>query len=350
MAVNGLTERTGEKSLQAREETRSNEKYIKPAVNIIETDEGLTLTADLPGAAKETLDVNVEKGILTISAPANRSMPGRPPPIRKRAERRRVAKHHGKQRRGEADPDRGNERCLVSIEPDHGANESRDYDDANADQSNEECPEAHSGQSKTLRCYSSTRRNRGQHRDQEDRNEILDDQNPEDYLRQLASNALLGECSGDDRRARDRDDCAGKDAFDRGPSKYPPEHVAESEHHARLEQGGDPGGCRDLDDASQPELEAERKHEENHAEFGECAHHSLVGGEWNRRVRPDDHPGEQIAEDDRLLQSLKDDSGDCSGAEYEREILKKGMRVTHSRILSLLGLVPPDFKIEKDNS
>lgn len=78
MAVNGLTERSGEKNLQAREETRSNEKYIKPPVNIIETDEGLTLTADLPGAAKETLDVNVEKGILTISAPVSRSMPGRP--------------------------------------------------------------------------------------------------------------------------------------------------------------------------------------------------------------------------------------------------------------------------------
>ena len=78
MAVNGLSEQTGEKNLQAREETRSTEKYIKPAVNIIETDEGLTLTADLPGAAKETLDVNVEKGILTISAPVSRSMPGRP--------------------------------------------------------------------------------------------------------------------------------------------------------------------------------------------------------------------------------------------------------------------------------
>ena len=29
-------------------------------------------------AAKESLDVNVEKGILTISAPVSRTMPGRP--------------------------------------------------------------------------------------------------------------------------------------------------------------------------------------------------------------------------------------------------------------------------------
>lgn len=76
MAANGLTERNDEKNVKSREETRSNEKYIRPAVNIIETAEGLVLTADIPGAIKEALDVNVEKGILTISAPAQHSTPG----------------------------------------------------------------------------------------------------------------------------------------------------------------------------------------------------------------------------------------------------------------------------------
>jgi len=78
MAANGLTEKNDERNLRSREETRSNEKYIKPAVNIIETEEGLTLVADIPGASRETLDVNVEKGILTISAPASNKMPGNP--------------------------------------------------------------------------------------------------------------------------------------------------------------------------------------------------------------------------------------------------------------------------------
>lgn len=78
MGANSLTERADERNVQTREETRSNEKYMKPAVNIIETEEGLTLTADVPGASKENLDVNVEKGILTISAPAAWSMPGNP--------------------------------------------------------------------------------------------------------------------------------------------------------------------------------------------------------------------------------------------------------------------------------
>jgi len=76
MATNGLTEKNDEKNIRTREETRSNEKYIRPAVNIIETEAGLLLTADIPGATREALDVNVEKGILTISVPASHSMPG----------------------------------------------------------------------------------------------------------------------------------------------------------------------------------------------------------------------------------------------------------------------------------
>lgn len=76
MAANSLTERNDERNVQAREETRSNESYTRPAVNIIETEDGLILTADLPGARKESLDVNVEKGILTISAPTEYTVPG----------------------------------------------------------------------------------------------------------------------------------------------------------------------------------------------------------------------------------------------------------------------------------
>lgn len=78
MAPNDVTARSEEKAFPAREETRSREKYLTPAVNIIETEEGLTLAADVPGVSKDTLDINVEKGILTISAPLARSMPGTP--------------------------------------------------------------------------------------------------------------------------------------------------------------------------------------------------------------------------------------------------------------------------------
>lgn len=78
MATDSLTVRNDDNNLQSREETRSGEQFIKPAVSIFETEDGLTLAADLPGASRDTLEVNVEKGILTISAPAVRNMPGTP--------------------------------------------------------------------------------------------------------------------------------------------------------------------------------------------------------------------------------------------------------------------------------
>lgn len=66
-----------DKNIQTSEETRAGEKFIKPAATILESDDGLTLFADLPGSTKDSLDVNVEKGILTINAPTTRCMPGR---------------------------------------------------------------------------------------------------------------------------------------------------------------------------------------------------------------------------------------------------------------------------------
>ena len=64
------------KDIQSREETRASERYIKPAINIIESEAALTLVADIPGAVKDSVDINVDKGILTINAPVSRTMPG----------------------------------------------------------------------------------------------------------------------------------------------------------------------------------------------------------------------------------------------------------------------------------
>jgi len=49
-----------------REETRSQERYVTPPVDIYENGDGLVVKADLPGVAKENLDVRVENGLLTI--------------------------------------------------------------------------------------------------------------------------------------------------------------------------------------------------------------------------------------------------------------------------------------------
>lgn len=68
MAPNNLTVSNNDQTMAAHEDTRSVERYVKPAVDIMETAEGLTITADMPGAAKDGVDVNIDKGVLTISA------------------------------------------------------------------------------------------------------------------------------------------------------------------------------------------------------------------------------------------------------------------------------------------
>ena len=78
MAANGLTAHDQETGSKSREETRAPERFLKPAVNILEEESGLLLTADLPGACKQTLDIRLEKGILTITAPVPNGLPGRP--------------------------------------------------------------------------------------------------------------------------------------------------------------------------------------------------------------------------------------------------------------------------------
>lgn len=50
-----------------REETRSVSRVLVPAVDIFESDDNLTLIADMPGVEKNGLEINLEKGLLTIS-------------------------------------------------------------------------------------------------------------------------------------------------------------------------------------------------------------------------------------------------------------------------------------------
>lgn len=75
MAANSLTHDITQSN---KEETRAPERFLRPAVSIVEDEAGLLLTADLPGASKDGLDINVDKGILTIKAEVSRQLPGRP--------------------------------------------------------------------------------------------------------------------------------------------------------------------------------------------------------------------------------------------------------------------------------
>lgn len=56
----------------AKEMTRDHH-FVSPAVDIFETDDALTLVADLPGASKDGLEIDVDQGVLSIRATATHS-------------------------------------------------------------------------------------------------------------------------------------------------------------------------------------------------------------------------------------------------------------------------------------
>jgi HSP20 family molecular chaperone IbpA len=59
-----------------REETREEERYITPPVDIFETKDGLTVVADLPGVDRSLLDIRVADGLLTIQGRTAHVAPG----------------------------------------------------------------------------------------------------------------------------------------------------------------------------------------------------------------------------------------------------------------------------------
>jgi HSP20 family molecular chaperone IbpA len=77
MAEKTVATRGQEKQVSVnREETRSQEQYITPPVDIFENGEGLVVKADLPGVPKDGLDVRVENNLLTIRGRAAHVAPG----------------------------------------------------------------------------------------------------------------------------------------------------------------------------------------------------------------------------------------------------------------------------------
>ncbi len=55
---------------------QSEEVFIRPAVDIFETEQGLTLVADLPGVDKEDLKIDLDQGLLTVQANGKSHMKG----------------------------------------------------------------------------------------------------------------------------------------------------------------------------------------------------------------------------------------------------------------------------------
>ncbi|HXG50256.1 MAG TPA: Hsp20/alpha crystallin family protein [candidate division Zixibacteria bacterium] len=78
MAEKTVATRGQPRTTTVREETRSQEQYVTPPVDIYETGDGLVVKADLPGVSKDDLEVRVENNILTIRGKPSHIAPGDP--------------------------------------------------------------------------------------------------------------------------------------------------------------------------------------------------------------------------------------------------------------------------------
>jgi len=56
------------------ERTRDQPAFV-PRVDIYETDEAITVVADMPGVSEESVDIILEKGVLTINGYVNPEVP-----------------------------------------------------------------------------------------------------------------------------------------------------------------------------------------------------------------------------------------------------------------------------------
>ncbi len=75
MAQKNISESRGR---EAERRQQSEELIIRPAVDIFETDKGLTLVADLPGVDKEELKIDLDQGLLTVQARGRSHLTGEP--------------------------------------------------------------------------------------------------------------------------------------------------------------------------------------------------------------------------------------------------------------------------------
>jgi HSP20 family protein len=67
METGTTVEKRAESEVTQREPTRGGVRY-RPAVDIIELSDELRVVADVPGASNDGIDINFEKGVLTIHA------------------------------------------------------------------------------------------------------------------------------------------------------------------------------------------------------------------------------------------------------------------------------------------
>lgn len=70
-----MSERQELKKTQDQQAPQNKERTMRPAVDIFEDKQGITLHADMPGVSRERLDIQVEGDTLNIDGDATIAMP-----------------------------------------------------------------------------------------------------------------------------------------------------------------------------------------------------------------------------------------------------------------------------------
>ncbi len=107
--------------------------------------------------------------------------------------------------------------------------------------------------------------------------------------------------------------------------------VTDPHHQEDFEESRDEGCMTDLFELSQAEFQAEGKHQQDHAQFREGLDCLLVFDEGEGRcVRTDDHSSEDVAQHDRLLETVKHHRNQSGHNHDDRKVLKKRNSVHES--------------------
>ena len=139
------------------------------------------------------------------------------------------------------------------------------------------------------------------------------------------STLLFGERLGDDRGAGDGDHRAGEEAFDHAPAEGAADDIAEPHQQSDLDDGDETRGGQEAEETAKAELQADREHQQDDAKLGELFDAIVVDEDRNRQMWADDHPGDEIADHDRLAQRLENHGGDGGDAKQQSQIVEKIM-------------------------
>jgi len=149
--------------------------------------------------------------------------------------------------------------------------------------------------------------------------------------------ATINEQPGQDHCARHGDHGPDYDALGNAPSHPPSDSDAERDGQKNAERTADDGDPLDLQELCQRELHSDRVHQQDHADFREQLQRVDLGkrGTWSKRT--DQDAGQDISEDQRLMQPPRDESACDRREEHIRQIaIKRGGR-DHREILACLG-------------